>query len=149
LDRIDKVLLVMPLLPLADLLSTLFSLNFGSEEVGILARPILENYGAYGLVMLTASASIMFLIFMQVVIHIKSLFIKEWKFKWMWYLLTIQIYWFFTLEALYISTVTINFLAPMSPLIAQTIIFRVLLACTYLACVSALTMPQMKKLPHN
>jgi len=148
LDRIDKILLILPLLPLADLSSTLFALSLGGEEVGILARPILENYGAYGLVMLTASASIMFFIFMQVVIHIKNLFINEWKIKWMRYALTISTYWLFTLEAVYVSTVIMNFLTPMSPLLTQTITPRILLASTYLACVSAVTIPQMRQHPH-
>lgn len=148
MDRIDKALLIFPLLPIADLLSTIFSLRSGGEEIGILARPILENYGSFGLVMLAVSASAMFFVFMQLVIYIKKLFIKEWKFKWMWYILTIQIYWFFTLEAFYVSTVIMNFLVPMSPLLTQTMTLRVLLACAYFACISALTMPQMRKLPH-
>jgi len=149
LDKIDKVLLIMPLLPIADLLSTLFSLSFsGSEEVGTLARPMLQNFGPYGLVMLATSASILFLVFMKVVIHIKKLFIKEWKFKWMKYVLTIHIYWFFMLEAVYVSTVIMNFLVPLHPLLTQTIILRVILVCTYFACVSALTMPQIRQLPY-
>jgi len=60
LDRIDKVLLILPILPALDLLSTLFSLGFGGEEIGVLARPVLEKYGPYGLVVLAASASFIF-----------------------------------------------------------------------------------------
>jgi len=139
----------MPLLPIADLVSTLFCLSFSSgEEVGILARPMLQNYGPYGLVMLATSASIIFFVFMKVVMYIKKLFIKEWKLKWMRYVLTIHIYWFFILEAVYVSTVITNFLVPLYPLLTQTIILRVILVCTYLACVSALTMPQIRQLPH-
>jgi len=148
MDKIDKALLIMPLLPIADLLSTFFALGFGAEEVGILARPILQNYGPYGLVMLTTFASILFLVFMQVVIYIKKLFIKKWKFRWMWYVLTIHIHWFFMLEAVYVSTVIMNFLAPLYPLLTPTIILRAILVCTYFACVSALTMPQIRQLPH-
>jgi len=145
LDRIDKALLIMPLLPVADLLSTLFSLSLGGEEVGIFARLMLENYGTNGLVILATSASVVFLVFMQVVIYIKKSFIKEWKFKWMWCVLTSSIYWFFVLEAVYVSTVVMNFLAPLSPLLTQTIILRAILVCTYFACASALTMPQMRQ----
>jgi len=148
LDRIDKVLLVLPLLPVADLLSTLFSLSFGGEEVGILARPILENYGPYGLVMLAISASVIFLIFMRVIIHIKELFVKELRFRWMWHVLTIPIYWIFLLEALYVSTVIMNFLVPLAPLLTQAFILRAVLVCTYFVCIGALTMSQMKQLPH-
>lgn len=148
MDRIDKGLLILPLLPAADLSSTLFSMRFGGEEIGILARPILQNYGPYGLVALAASASIIFLFFMEVVIHIKKLFIKEWKFKWIWYILTAQVYWFFMLEAVYVSTVAMNLLVPVAPLLTQTIILRAILVCTYFVFISALTIPQMKKLPH-
>jgi len=149
LDKIDKVLLIMPLLPIADLVSTLFCLSFSSgEEVGILARPMLQNYGPYGLVMLATSASIIFFVFMKVVMYIKKLFIKEWKLKWMRYVLTIHIYWFFMLEAVYVSTVIMNFLVPLYPLLTQTIILRAILVCTYFTCVSALTMPQIRQLPH-
>jgi len=149
MDRVDKVLLVLPLLPALDLLSTLFSLSLGGgEEVGILARPMLENYGAYGLVMLAALASIMFLISMRVVIYIKKLFSGEgWKFRWMWYVLAIPVYWFFVLEGVYVSTVVMNFLVPLSSVLAQTILLRAVVVCTYFACVCAFTMPQMKQLP--
>jgi len=148
LDKIDKVLLILPLLPVADLSSTLFALSFGGEEVGILARPVLENYGAYGLMLLAAFASVVFLGFMRVVIYIKKLFIKEFRFRWMWHVLTIPIYWIFLLEAVYVSTVTLNFLVPLAFPLTEAIILRVLLVCTYFACVSTLTMPQMRQLPH-
>jgi len=148
LDRIDRVLLILPLLPVADLSSTLFALSFGGEEVGILARPILENFGAYGLAMLSTSAAFMFFVFMQVVIRIKKLFIEELRFRWMWHVLTIPIYWIFLLEAVYVSTVTLNFLVPLAFPLTEAIILRVLLVCTYFACVSTLTMPQMRQLPH-
>jgi len=147
LDKIDKSLLILPLLPLLDLSSTLFSLGFGGEEVGILARPILENYGSLGLLMLAASASVMFLVFMQVVIRIKNLFIRELRFRWMWYVLAIPIYWIFLLEATYVSTVILNLLIPLSLGLTEAFIFRVLLVCTYFACVSGLTLPQMRQLP--
>lgn len=149
MDKIDKVLLIMPLLPIADLLSTLYCLSFsGSEEIGILARPILQNYGPYGLIILATSASIFFLVSMKLVIYIKKLFIQEWKLKWTRYALTFHIYLFFMLEAVYVSTVITNFLNPLYPLITQTIILRVILVCTYFASVSALTMPQIRQLPH-
>jgi hypothetical protein len=149
LDRIDKVLLILPLLPVADLSSTLFSLNFCGEEVGILARPVLQNYGPFGLVMLAISASMIFLVFMKVVMHIKKLFIREWKFKWMWYILAIQICWFFVLESVYVSTVVMNFLVPVAPLQTQTVTLRVILVCTYFVCISALTIPQIRRMPRN
>ncbi len=147
MDRIDKVLLILPFLPAADLLSTLFSLSLGGQEVGVLARPILEHYGSSGLVMLATFASTVFLVFMEVVIYIKKLFINEFRFRWMWYVLSISIYWLFVLEGVYISTVVMNILVPVSPLLTQTIISRALIVAAYFAGASALTMSQMKRLP--
>jgi len=146
-DRIDKVLLILPLLPIADLWSTMFGLSFGGEEVGILARPFLENYGAYGLVMLAASASIMFLVFMHVVIYIKKLFVEELRFRGMWHILAVPLYWIFLLEAVYASTVVLNFLVPLALPITETIILRVVFVGAYFACVSALTKHQIRQLP--
>jgi len=148
MDKIDKVLLIMPLLPVADLTSTLFALNFGGEEIGILARPMLGNYGAYGLMLLSTLASLMLFIFMQVVIRIKKSFIEGFRFRWMWYVLAIPIYWLFLLEAVYISTVILNLLVPLAFSLTNTIILRVLVACAYFAGVSMLTMPQMRQMPH-
>jgi hypothetical protein len=147
-DRVDKVLLVLPLLPAADLVSTVSSLRFGGEEIGILARPVLQYYGVYGLGMLAISASLMFLVFMKGVIHIKKLFMAELKSKWKTDILAIPIYWFFMLQGVYVSTIIMNFLVPISLLLTDPIILKVVLACTYFVGVSALTMPQMKQLLH-
>ena len=147
MDRIDKVLLVLPFLPVADLLSTLFSLSLGGQEVGILARPILEHYGSSGLVFLAVFASAVFLVFMEVVIYIKKLFINEFRFKWMWYVLAVPIFWFFVLEGVYVSTVIMNVLVPFSPLIIQTNVLRAVTAAAYFVGVSSFTMSQMKRLP--
>jgi len=146
LDRVDKALLVLPLLPAADLLSTLFSLRYGGQEVGILARPVLEQYGAYGLVPLAVSASAIFLVFMQAVIRIKRLFLEEWRVKWTKWILTIPIYWLFMLQGVYVSTVIMNFLVPFSAVLTETVVARVAFACTYFACIAVSTRSQMKRL---
>ena len=147
LDRIDKVLLVLPILPFMDLLSTLYSLSFGGEEVGILARPILANYGPYGLFALAISGSIIFLVCMQVLMRVKGLFVKELRFRWMWHVLTLPIYWLFFLEGFYVSTIIVNVLIPLAPLVADVVFFKVALIFIYFACVSGLTISQMRKLP--
>jgi len=147
LDRVDKVLLVLPFLPVADLLSTLFSLGYGGEEVGILARPVLELYGVFGLIPLAASASVMFLVFMRVVIYIKRLLVNEWKFRWSKQILMIPIYWLFVLEGVYVSTVIMNLLVPVSPQIIETIALRALLALAYFASICKLTLPQIRQFP--
>ena len=53
LDRIDKVLFILPFSTLADEVSTEFSLMFGGMEGGLLARPVYERYGQSGLVALS------------------------------------------------------------------------------------------------
>jgi len=146
MDRIDKILLILPLLPMADLISTLFSLRFGGEEIGILARPILLRYGSVGLGLLAGSASLIFLFSMCVVIYIKGLFIADLGFKWARYFLAIPIFWFFVLEGVYVSTVTLNFLVPVIPTAVQAIGLRVTLVCSYFMCVNVLTMPHIRRL---
>ena len=56
LDRIDKVLFIIPFIPLVDVASTLFLLTFGGKESGPLARPVYERYGQFGLVALSIFA---------------------------------------------------------------------------------------------
>ena len=147
LDRVDKALLVLPLLPAADLLSTLFSLRYGGEEIGILARPILQQYGAIGLVPLAVSASANFLVFMQAVIRIKRFFLERWKMKWAKWILTVPIYWLFLLQGVYVSTVIMNLLVPFSPVLTQALVARIAFACAYFACISAFTRSQMRRFP--
>jgi hypothetical protein len=148
MDRVDKALLILPLLPLFDLASTLFSLSLGGNEVGFLARPILLQYGHTGLVFLAVSASLLFFVFMSVVIYIKRLFFHEWRLNWMRYVITVPIYWFFILQAFYVSTVVTNFLVPLAPFLTQTILIRALPALAYFIGIAALTKQQIKQLPH-
>ena len=148
MDRVDKVLLVLPLLPVADLLSTLFSLGRGGQEVGILARLVLEQFGVYGLVPLAASASAIFLVFMLVVVHVKRLFVEEWRVKWTRRVLLIPVYWLFILQGVYVSTVIMNLLVPLSPTLAQMFMLRIALVGLYFVGVSMFTIPQMWQLPN-
>jgi len=147
LDRIDKALLVLPLLPAADLLSTLFSLQYGGQEVGILARPVLEQFGAYGLIPLAVSASAIFLVFMQVVIRIKRLFVEEWKVKWTRLIVTVPIYWLFMLQGIYVSTVIMNLLVPFSSVLTGAVMVRVAFACAYFVGIAVFTRPEVRLLP--
>ena len=143
----DKVLLVMPLLPAFDLLSTLFSLARGGEEVGLLARPILEQYGAFGLFPLATSASVIFLAFMYCVIRIKKLFVEKWQLRWTRQILTIPVYWLFILQGVYVSTVVMNLLVTVAPELTGVVVLRLLLVIAYFTCVSMVTRSQMKPLP--
>jgi hypothetical protein len=144
---VDKVLLLLPLLPLMDLVSTLFSLRFGGQEIGVLARPMLEQYGPSGLVALAATASLMFLAFMATVIRIKRTFLNGWGIRWMWLLLIVPIYWFFALEGVYVSTVVMNFIVPIAPVLTQGLALRGVFVGVYFAGVSTFTLPKMKQLP--
>lgn len=130
-----------------DLVSTLFSLRFGGQEVGVLARPMLEQHGPSGLVVLAATASLLFLAFMATVIRIKKTFMKGWGIRWMWLLLIVPIYWFFALEGVYVSTVVMNFLVPIAPVLTQGIVLRGAFVSVYFAGVSVFTLPKMRQLP--
>lgn len=143
----DKVLLLLPLLPFMDLVSTLFSLRFGGEEIGILARPMLQQHGPYALVVLAATASLLFLAFMGVVIRIKKIIVNGWRIRWMWCVLVIPIYWFFVLEGVYVSTVLMNFLVPVAPFLTQGVALRGAFVGVYFAGVSVFTLPRIKALP--
>jgi hypothetical protein len=147
MDRVDKALLVLPLLPLFDLVSTLFSLSLGGVEIGFLARPVLQHYGPVGLVFLTASASIIFLAFMSVVIYIKKQYVAKWRFNWMRYMLIVPFYWFFLLQAFYVSTVITNLLVPLVPWVTQTLLFRALPALAYFIGIATFTKQQISQLP--
>jgi hypothetical protein len=148
MDRVDKALLILPLLPLFDLVSTLFSLSLGGVEVGFLAHPVLQLYGPAGLIFLAFSASLIFLAFMSVVIYIKRQFFHEWRLTWMRYVLIIPVYWFFLLQAFYVSTVITNFLVPIAPFLTQTILTRALPAIAYFIGITAFTKQQIKQPPH-
>jgi len=147
MDRVDKALLILPILPLFDLVSTLFSLSLGGVEVGFLARPFLQQYGPVGLVLLSASASMIFLTFMGVVIYIKRLYVAKWRFKWMRLATVVPVYWFFLLQAFYVSTVVSNLLVPLAPLLTQTLLFRALPAIFYFIGITALTKQEINQLP--
>jgi len=61
LDRIDKVLFILPFIPLVDVASTLFLLTFGGKETGPLARQVYEQYGQFGLIALAILAFLVLL----------------------------------------------------------------------------------------
>ena len=141
MDRVDKVLLVLPLLPAFDLLSTLFSLGRGGQEVGVLARPVLEQYGAFGLFPLAASASVIFLSLIWVMIRVRRILIVQTRFKCTRQIVMIPVFWIFVLEGIYVSTVIMNFMVSFSPALAQTLTLRIALVCVYFLSVGTLARP--------
>jgi len=140
-DRVDKVLLVLPLLPAFDLLSTLFSLGRGGQEVGVLARPVLEQYGAFGLLPLAASASMIFLSLIWVMIRVRRILIVQTRFKCTRQIVMIPVFWIFVLEGIYVSTVIMNFMVSLSPALAQMLTLRIALVCVYFLSVGTLARP--------
>ena len=119
----------------------------GGTEVGFLARPILQQHGPFGLVFLATSASAIFFVFMTIVIYIKRLYVAEWRFKWMRLMIVIPVYWFFILQAFYVSTVVTNFLVPLAPFLTKTLLVRIAPAAAYFIVLTALTKQQIKQLP--
>jgi hypothetical protein len=146
LDRVDKVLLVLPLLPAFDLLSTLFSLGRGGQEVGILARPILEEYGAFGLFPLAVSASVIFLSLIWVMIRVRRILVVQGRFKWTRQVVMIPVFWMFLLQGAYVSTVVMNFMVPLAPALTQMLTLRIALVCAYFVGVSMLVRPYMRQI---
>jgi hypothetical protein len=128
MDRIDWILLVFPFLPVADLLSTVFSLSLGGEEVGILARSVLASYGFPGLGILAVCASIIFLSLVRIIAYIKKFYVSDRRFRGIGYTLSIPIYWLFMLEGVYVSTVALNFIAPFDSLLTRSIALRGVIA---------------------
>jgi len=110
-----------------------------------LARPVLQHYGCVGLVFLAFSASLIFLAFMSLVIYIKRLYKEKWRLKWMRLVTVIPVYWFFLLQAFYVSTVVSNFLVPLAPLLTQTLLFRTLPAIVYFLDIAAFTKQQITR----
>jgi len=149
MDRVDWVLLVFPFLPLADLLSTLFSLSLGGEEVGILARSVLASYGFPGLGMLAICTSIIFLCLIRIITYIKEFYISDMRFRGIGYTLSIPIFWFFMLEGVYVSTVALNFLAPFDHFLTQSIALRGVIAGAYFVSVVLLTKSHLNRLPRR
>lgn len=141
MDRVDKVLLVLPILPAFDLLSTLFSLGRGGQEVGVLARPVLEQYGVYGLFSLAASASVVFLVFMYAVIRLRRQLMEQWRFKWTRWIVMIPVFWMFVLQGVYVSTVVMNLMVPIAPTLSQMFTLRIGLVGVYFLGVGTFVRP--------
>lgn len=108
---------------------------------------MLLQHGPPALFVLAATASVLFLVFMGIVIRIKRTYMNSWKVGRMWCALVIPIYWFFVLEGVYVSTVVMNFLVPFFPLLTQIVVVRAAIVGVYFVGIGTLTMRQMKQLP--
>ena len=145
MDRIEKSLSILPLIPLLDIVATLFSLSFGSREVGIVARPIYERYGELGLVIWSSFLFLIFLACVWRLRHWKRRFTQEQASKTYRIVLLVGINVVFLAEALWMGLIVQNFLVPfLSPLTLYTIWAIVIF--TYFILLSFFTRNEMKQI---
>ena len=146
LDRIDKVLFILPFLTLADGVSTEFSLMFGGMEGGPIAGPVYEQYGQLGLMALTIFAFFVSLGCVWFLRYAKRRIRQGERSKLNRIVLVYAIFFFFFLEAYIMGVVVQNFLVP-PPLPSLTLLaiqYGVTLA--YFVSVSFFTRTEMKRL---
>jgi len=146
LDRIDKVLFILPFLTLADTVSTEFSLMFGSMEGGPIAGPVYEQYGQLGLIALTIFSFFVSLGCVWFLRYAKKRIIQGEGSKLNRVALVVAVLFFFLLEAYIMGVVVQNFLVPppLPPLPLLAIQYGLTLAC--FASVSFFAREEMKRL---
>jgi len=146
LDRIDKVLFILPILTLADMVSTEFSLMFGGMEGDPIAGPVYEQYGQLGLIALTIFSLFVSLGYVWFLKYAKTRIRQGERSKLNRIVLVYAIFFFFFLEAYIMGVVVQNFLVP-PPLPSLTLLaiqYGVTLA--YFVSVSFFTRTEMKRL---
>jgi len=146
LDRIDKVLFILPFLTLADTASTEFSLMFGGMEGGPIAGPVYEQYGQLGLIALTIFAFFVSLGCVWFLKYAKKRIIQGERSKLNRVVLVYGVLFFFLLEAYIVGVVVQNFLVPLllPPLKLLAIQYTVTLA--YFVSVIFFTRTEMKQI---
>jgi len=146
LDRIDKILFILPFLTLADTVSTEFSLMFGGMEGGPIAGPVYEHYGHLGLIALTIFAFFVSLGCVWFLRYAKRRIRQGERSKLNRVVLVYAVLFFFLLEAYIMGVVIQNFLVPLlpSPLTLLTIQYGV--TFVYFTSVSFFTRKEIKQL---
>jgi len=146
LDRIDKVLLILPFMTLADTVSTQFSFAFGGREGGPIARPVYEQYGETGLLALSIFAFFASLGCVWFLRYAKKRINQGEASKLNRVLLVIAVNFFFLGEAYLTGVVVQNFLVPL--LLPSLILFAIQygVAFAYLVSVCLFTRTEMKQL---
>jgi len=145
-DRIDKVLLILPFLALADTVSTEFSLMFGGMEGGPIAGPVYEQYGPPGLIALTIFAFFASLGCVWFLRYAKRRVVQGEGSKLNRVVLVYGVLFFFLLEAYIVGVVVQNFLVPL--LSPSLTLFAIQYGVTFTYFVSAIffTLTEMKQL---
>ena len=146
LDRIDKVLFILPFLTLADTVSTEFSLMFGGMEGGPIAGPVYEQYGHLGLIALTIFAFFVSLGCVWFLSYAKRRIRQGERSKLNRVVLVYGVLFFFLLEAYMMGVIVQNFLVPvLSPSLTLSAI-QYGVTFTYFVSISFFTRTEMKRL---
>ena len=143
LDRIDKAVLILPFMPLADMVSTLFGLTLGGHEGGIVAKPIYDRYGKPGLVALLTFIFLFLLACMWLFIIDKRR-VQMQASRRERVALVVGINFLFLVEGLWMAAVITNLILPPSVLAMRAIWLGVIFA--YFVSVSFFTRAEMRRL---
>lgn len=146
MDRIDKIVFILPFITLADMASTEYSLAFGGKEGGILAKPIYEQYGKPGLVVLSIFTFFAFLVFVWLFGYAKKRITQGQSSKLHRVVLVVLVIFFFWGEAYLTGVVIQNFLVPLRLPSLTLLAIQYGVAFTYFVSVSFFTRTEMKRL---
>jgi len=144
LDRIDKVLFILPFFTLADTVSTEFSLMFGGMEGGPIAGPVYEQYGQRGLIALTIFAFFVSLGCVWFRRYAKRIIRQGEGSKLNRVAMVYAIIFFFFLEAYIVGVVIQNFLAPLQLPSLTLLAIQYGLTIAYFVFVTFLTRTEMR-----
>jgi len=146
LDRIDKVLFILPFMTLADTVSTEFALMFGGMEGGLIAGPVYEQYGHLGLIALTIFSFFISFGCVYFLRYAKRRIRQGEKSKLNRVAMVYAILFFFFLEAYIMGVIVQNFLVPL--LTPSLTLFAIQYGVTLTYFVSAIffTRTEMKQL---
>ena len=118
LNKTEKILFILPLIALFDVISTLFSLSLGGREVGLIGSFLYERSGEVGLV---AWSILMFFVFIvliwSIILGLRYVYEQATKTNRAGLLLILFVTYniLFLVEAVWIGTVTRNFLVHFLP----------------------------------
>jgi len=146
LDRIDKVLFILPSLTLADTMSTEFSLVFGGMEGGPIAGPVYEQYGHLGLIALTIFAFFVSLGCFWFLRYAKRRVVQREASKLDRVALVIAVPFFFLLEAYILGVVVQNLLVPLQLPSLTLVAIQYGVALTYFVSAIFFSRREMKQL---
>jgi predicted RNA-binding Zn-ribbon protein involved in translation (DUF1610 family) len=146
LDRIDKVLFILPILTLADMVSTEFSLMFGGMEGDPIAGPVYEQYGQLGLIALTIFSLFVSLGCIWFLRYAKTRIIHGEGSKLNRVALVVAVNFFFLGEAYIMGVVVQNFLAPLFLPSLALLAIQYGVTFAYFVTVSLFTRTEMKQL---